>query len=215
MSRWLRRDPWHTEAGLRAAATIAATELFTSFVDETSTMARAARVLAGLAEEDQASFIDFVKRWQVAPQAVTLWMSTESVARDLPTSLRSRFESKWRLYREAACLMPLLRREEQNPRYFVFVVEYERLILPATKTAEGEAKTSALRDAMKDLVGLVNGAPRTEIRWALTWFERELGVEIPALNPATAMAFGLCCLRLLTAIETTFKNLAVRTVIPT
>ena len=50
---------------------------------------------------------------------------------DLSDEVWPRFQSKWRLYREAIVLMVLLSKEQKDKRYCELVREYERVILPS------------------------------------------------------------------------------------
>ena len=131
---------------------------------------------------------------------------------DLSESLWPKFQSKWRLYREAMVLMTLLSREQEDSKYSELVTEYERLIYPSEKpTPEGLAKVSALKAAMQDMADLINHGKGKEFTWSRKWFE-QLG-ELPA-NPVTCVSFSLGCMEFEIAIEKTLEDMASEGMVP-
>jgi len=134
-------------------------------------------------------------------------------ANELSESLRPRFQSRWRLYREATVLALLRSREQRDARYSEIVKEYERLILASEQiTPERLAKVADLDAAIKDINELIqSGTSGAELSWARNWF-RELG-EIPR-KLVSCMIFGGACLRFWTTTEKTLAQMADDGILP-
>ena len=134
-------------------------------------------------------------------------------ADELSDSLQHRFQSKWRLYREAAVLALLRSRDQRDARYSGIVKEYERLILPSEQiTPERLAKVADLDAAIKDINELIqSGTSGAELSWARNWFQ-ELG-EVPH-KLVTCMMFGGAYLRFWTATANTLEQMADDGILP-
>lgn len=153
---------------------------------------------------------------QVAHELFTGWVQNDPAPpvteAELSESLWPRFQSKWRLYREATVLALLLSREQRDARYSELVKEWERLILPSERPIpEGMAKTAALDSAMKDISELIQRGKGNELRWSRDWFE-QLG-ELPD-NPVTCMMFGLAYLNFYIAVAESLEKIAGEGIVP-
>lgn len=143
---------------------------------------------------------------------------------DVSVSMWPRYLARWRLYREAMVLMVLLGKEQKDPRYSKIIEEYERLIYPSAEpTAEGVAKASALKSAMRDIAELIgdgdtgiNSTGNADAfargsRWSRKWFE-DLG-GLPG-NPVTCWMFALGVMELSGAIARTVSEMGNQGIVP-
>jgi len=130
---------------------------------------------------------------------------------ELSESLWLRFQSKWRLYREAIVLMVLLSREQKDSRYSELVREYERLIYPENPTPEGLAKLSAVKAAMQDIAELIDHGKGKELTWSAKWFT-EFPEEL--FDPVTCYLFSMSCLQTWTAVAKSLEALAADGIVP-
>jgi hypothetical protein len=99
----------------------------------------------------------------------------------IPVNKRDAFATKIKLYCEADVLRVLLTEKQTNPRYLDLNKEFEKLIFPFTRTAEGTTKLEAIKSAMINIDKLIFEENK-ELSWARSWFET---IGHNETNPAT------------------------------